>query len=374
MRFDSYDAVVIGGGFYGCVVARELRKYFERVLLLEKEHQLLERASYRNQARVHHGYHYPRSILTSLRSRLNFPRFIAEYADAVVSPSAQYYAIARTFSKVCASQFTLFCNRINAPLRPAPHDVKASFNPFHVEDVFSVVEYAFDAAKLRRMLQAQLADVGVEYATCASVDKLAPSPRTCRVIFDTDATTHQVETQYVFNCAYSLINGILSRSGLPLVPMKHEFAEMALIEVPESMRDMGITIMDGPFFATMPFPDRGLHTLHHVRYTPHHSWMDAPGAEYFDARRHFETFRPRSNYGHMIRDAVRYIPALAGTRFVESLWEVKTVLPRSEVDDSRPILFKPLDTFRNIVCVLGGKIDNVFDIQDYIRDFIGALR
>ena len=59
MRFDSYGAVIVGGGFYGCEVARELRRYFDRVLLLENEADLMHGASYNNQARVHQGYHYP---------------------------------------------------------------------------------------------------------------------------------------------------------------------------------------------------------------------------------------------------------------------------------------------------------------------------
>ena len=71
----------------------------------------------------------------------------------------------------------------------------------------------------------------------------------------------------------------------------------------------------------------------------------------------------------MIKDAARYVPALARSRYVESLWEVKTLLPRSEVDDSRPILFKLLEDAPNVICILGGKIDNVFDIADYIHEF-----
>ena len=63
------------------------------------------------------------------------------------------------------------------------------------------------------------------------------------------------------------------------------------------------------------------------------------------------------------------MPALADSRYVDSLWEVKTVLPQSEVDDSRPILFRPVEQMPNIISILGGKIDNVFDILDYIREF-----
>lgn len=75
----------------------------------------------------------------------------------------------------------------------------------------------------------------------------------------------------------------------------------------------------------------------------------------------------------MIRDAgTSYIPCLSGSRLVESLWEVKTILPRSEVDDSRPILFRPVEQAPNVICILGGKIDNIFDIQDYIREFFDS--
>ena len=77
------DVLVIGGGFYGACLALMLRAAGKRVALVEREPVLLGRASLRNQARVHNGYHYPRSILTSLRSRMNYARFIDEYAECV---------------------------------------------------------------------------------------------------------------------------------------------------------------------------------------------------------------------------------------------------------------------------------------------------
>jgi glycine/D-amino acid oxidase-like deaminating enzyme len=58
------DAIVIGGGFYGCEIALELvRLGFEKVVLVEREPGLLRRASFVNQARIHNGYHYPRAYL-----------------------------------------------------------------------------------------------------------------------------------------------------------------------------------------------------------------------------------------------------------------------------------------------------------------------
>ena len=38
------------------------------------------------------------------------------------------------------------------------------------------------------------------------------------------------------------------------------------------MSNYGVTIMDGPFMSSIPFPQRNLHSLTHVRYTPHFTW------------------------------------------------------------------------------------------------------
>lgn len=120
----AYDAIVIGGGFFGCKLSLYLKQYLRRILIVEKEVDLLQRASYVNQARVHNGYHYPRSILTGLRSKVNFPKFINEYQDCVDSSFDKYYAIGKILSKVTANQFKLFCQRIDVPIEPAPQAVK----------------------------------------------------------------------------------------------------------------------------------------------------------------------------------------------------------------------------------------------------------
>ena len=100
-----YDAVVIGGGFFGCRLSLYLKEYMKDVLILEKDGDLLQRASYNNQARVHNGYHYPRSILTALRSRVNFSQFVNEYRECIYNDFDKYYAVGKLFSKLNARQF-----------------------------------------------------------------------------------------------------------------------------------------------------------------------------------------------------------------------------------------------------------------------------
>src|SRR5882672_8416727 len=100
----DYPHIIVGGGTYGCFAALRLAELFGGggVLIIEQEPDIMLRASYNNQARVHGGYHYPRSVLTALRSRINAPRFIAEFKDAIHATTQQYYAVSRRQSNVTA--------------------------------------------------------------------------------------------------------------------------------------------------------------------------------------------------------------------------------------------------------------------------------
>ncbi|MEO7866355.1 MAG: D amino acid oxidase (DAO) family protein, partial [Candidatus Eisenbacteria bacterium] len=176
-----------------------------------------------------------------------------------------------------------------------------------------------------------------------------------------------VTTRSLYNCTYSRLNRLLSASDLPLIHLKHELTEMPLVEVPDEIQGKGFTMMCGPFFSIMPFPPRGLYTLSHVRYTPHAQWADRPGEPWRDPYLVLAGVQKHSNFPHMIRDVSRYMPCLKDCRQVDSLWEVKTVLPKSEVDDSRPVLYREHCGLPNLTCMLGAKIDNIYDVLEVVR-------
>lgn len=360
--------LIIGGGFFGMYLAENFAKKGFSVRLVEKEKQFMARASYANQARVHNGYHYPRSILTALRSRISFPRFINEFKECITSDFEMYYLIGKPLGKVSANQFQKFCERIGAKCEPAPSKIKSLTNPVFIEDSFSVVEYAFDAIKLR--------DVMIERLTASNVMcSLNTSVNTVRQHGDgiylelLNEETNVPETVYadhVFNCTYSRLNYVIANSGIDLVPLKHEMTEICLVKVPDQLKSVGITVMCGPFFSVMPFPPAGLHSFTHVRYTPHYEWEDSPGNCYNDIHASKISAQRNSAWRYIQKDAARYMPILSDCIYQSSLWEVKTVLPRSESDDSRPILFLPHYKLKGFHCVMGGKIDNIYDVINAI--------
>ena len=361
MRSDHCDIAIVGGGFFGCSLAVAFADQGYKVTLVEERAQLLERASYNNQARVHNGYHYPRSILTALRSRINFPKWVESYRECVVDDFDKYYAVARRFSKVSASQFIGFMQRVGSPLNAAPAKIEKLFDPGLIEQVFAVKEFAFDAAKLSLMMQRELARTRVDILMQTRATRIEQAQDRLALTLENNGDTQRLEARHVFNCTYSQINELLSKSSLPRIRLKHELAEMCLVEVPDELKRFGITVMCGPFFSLMPFPARGLHTLSHVRYTPHAAWEDT--AENYRGQDDFKSgARPPSNFRLMQADAQRYMPIISECKQTGSLWEVKTVLPASESDDSRPILFRRDTGLKNLHCVMGAKIDNIFDV------------
>jgi hypothetical protein len=139
------------------------------------------------------------------------------------------------------------------------------------------------------------------------------------------------------------------------------------VDLPSALRGKGITVMDGPYFSLMPFPSTPYHTLSHVRYTPHGSYPTYEQAAGALGR------GLASRADRMIRDAARYVPALAQAVHRESIWGVKTVPARRDGDDARPIVLRRSDHGR-VISLLGSKIDNISDAlrvaEEHLRDAV----
>lgn len=356
---NSFDVIIIGGGFYGCYLAVFLKKFFSSISIMEKASALMTAASYVNQARVHNGYHYPRSLLTALRSHINFQKFIVDYRDCIVSDFKKIYAISKTNSKTSASQFKKVCSIIGAPLKISDAKTKSMFNMNLIEEVFDVYEVAFDAVKIEQVLQNKLRKEKVNLIFNTEVQSVKKWKRNKLCVRLENG--EEYVASYVINCTYAGINALLKNSHLPLLPFKYEMTEVALVDVPREIKNMGITVVDGPFFSLMPFPSENLHSLTHVRYTPHYSWTDKDMSQSVEKKRENDL---SSNFIFMQKDAERYLPILKNDRYIKSLYATKTLLLENELDDGRPILFRKDYGLKNFYVVMGGKIDNVYDISE----------
>lgn len=325
-----YDYIIIGGGFFGCMVAQTLPG---KVMLLEKEHDLFLHASTNNQGRVHAGYHYPRHFPTAFSSYVNYARFRNEFHEAVSEDYTMIYPVAYSGHTNAKSYLSLY-KKIGAPLETAPQDIKQLFNKKLIEDVFIGQEATFNPDILKRILLGRLSKVDI--LLNSEVIKIQ------RNVVCLKQT--KIKAKRIILCVYSNTNELLLKSGLPVLPLRLEHTVMPLVSVPGSYKHMGITIMDGEFFSIFPYSKYRSHSIHHVRYTP-------LGGE----------------YKTIYEDVVRYIPALKGMVHKGDICETKTILSGNDRDDGRPVLFRKNYCIDGLDIIVGAKLDNIYDLFNKMK-------
>lgn len=339
----TYDNLIIGGGFFGCMIAEHLKG---NNIVLEKENKILTRASVNNQARVHNGYHYPRHLLTAKSSHANYEKFISEFTPAVKRYGPMLYPIAYG-GKTTAANFRSIYSSLGCPIRKATKSQCGLFNKDLIEDVFSVEEAVFDGDILRNIL-IDRANYEIEFNSdvlmigdngeCLSV------AYTSNDLFNLKPEVKIVRAKRVFLCAYDGTNEILRRSSMPEVNYIVEKTLMPLVKIPKKYRKLSITIMDGDFFSVMPFPMQSCHSIHHVKLTPE-----------------------RAGFDSFYQDLIKFIPGMEGTKHVGDVYENKVIFPTNKENDGRPILYhKDYNGIKGLDVVVGGKLDNIYDVFHYL--------
>ena len=151
----TYDKIILGAGLYGLYAAQKCGAAGQRVLVLERDPAPFMRATYINQARVHMGYHYPRSYSTAIKSAHYFERFCRDYGFCLHTEFDQVYATSAHFSWTNAAEFRRFCAAAEIRCDDVPPE--KYFNPGLCDGAFLTTEYTYDAQVLKRWFLEQLA-------------------------------------------------------------------------------------------------------------------------------------------------------------------------------------------------------------------------
>ena len=372
-----YDRIIIGAGLYGLYAALFCAKRGDNCLVLEYDSEAFERATYINQARVHMGYHYPRSLSTAVKSAGYFNRFNEDYGFCVLDKFDQIYATSAHFSWTNAEQFQKFCRAANIRCDEMP--VSKYFKTGVCDGAFMTEEYTYDAHILRDWYLEQLekySNVKIEFG--ARIDRIQRKEDLYEVKMADESV---YESRFVLNSTYASCNQILQKCvDFPAESfgIKYELCEIILCEVDAKLKDTGLTVMDGPFFSIMPFGKTGVHSLTSVTFTPHMtSYEKVP---HFECQAKSNGFcspaqlgncndcivKPETAWNYMSGLAHKYMRDDLKFEYKESLFSMKPILKASEVDDSRPTVVKVHSSEPYMVSVLSGKINTVYDLDDIL--------
>lgn len=369
-----YDRIIVGGGFYGLYSALHCGKKKEHILVLECDSMLFKRATYINQARIHQGYHYPRSLSTALKSAGYFERFNKNFEFCINKEFNKVYATSSKYSWTDRMQFLNFCKAAGIPCEELHPE--RFFKNRMCDGAFLTREYTYDAIILRDYFIDKLNDfknVEIFYnVDIRSIEKTNNS-----YVIKT-ADKKEYTSKFILSATYASTNQLLEMVGCEKFRIKYELCEIILCDVNDKLHKYGFTVMDGPFFSLMPFGKTGLHSLTSVTFTPHTTSYDAvPTFPCQDKSNGYcSTFRlgncndcparPETAFPYMAGLARKYLKDEYKFFYHSSLFSMKPILMSSEIDDSRPTVIRIYSRNPTFVGVLSGKINTVYDLEEVL--------
>lgn len=376
----NFDKIIIGAGLYGLYAAGKCGDRGEKVLVLEYDSAPFQRATYINQARVHMGYHYPRSLTTAVKSAGYFKRFVEDFGFCIYDTFDQVYATSDKFSWTNARQFMDFCRAAGIKCE----EVAASryFNPGMCDGAFMTREYTYDAKILQEYYEEQLKDkAGVTILYGTRIHRIVRKSTDFEIWLEDESC---FTAPFVLNASYASVNQIIDKTeGMEkeFFNIKYELCEIILCKPSDTLKGTGITVMDGPFFSIMPFGKTGLHSLTSVTFTPHVTSYDTcpsfqcqtglTGKEACTPENlgncNICPHKPDSAWPYMSHLADKYMKKEYAYTYQKSLFSMKPILKSSEVDDSRPTAIRILSREPAFISVLSGKINTVYDLDDYLE-------
>lgn len=326
---------VIGGGLFGCTAAIYAARAGHKVMLFEKNDDIMQEATRVNQFRLHDGYHYPRSDETVEECRDSMESFLSEYGGALdVRGGEKFYAIARG-SKTSAEQYLDFCEKHRMPWELIA-DRPDLFNYDLLEAVFAVDEDRVHYPSLKGMVTDKLAEAGVEVVTNA-----VPPDWNC-------GGKGQWIDHFVI-AGYASTNEILNELECDPIQIQYEMVEKPQILMPEKYKNTSAVVMDGPFGCIDPCHIPGVHQMGHVHWSVNSRDTDTKNnlAYIPESCRH-------SKAGQMVGSLGEYLPPVKEAVRINSQYVYRAVLPNVDDTDERPTIVWPIRD--DVTMIFSGKL------------------
>lgn len=372
---EKFDKIIIGSGFYGLYSALFCGKKGDNVLVIEYDDSSFKRASYINQARVHMGYHYPRSYSTAIKSSSYFKRFNDDYGFCILDSFDKIYATSKNFTWTNAKQFKNFCKSTNIICDEV--FTNEYFNEGMCDGAFLTKEYTYDAQILKNFFLDEIKkypNIQIRYKQKINDVKIINE----NYLINLESNVI-VQSGFILNASYASVNQILDVFKFEKFKIKYELCEVIICKVNDELRNKGFTIMDGPFFSIMPFGKTGFHSLTSVSDTPHKTCKDLlPKFDCQDKSKGFCSskqlgncndcnVKPETSWFYMKNLASKYLKSKFSFEYSHSLFSVKPILMNSEINDSRPTVLRQFSSKPFFYSVLSGKINTVYDLDEILK-------
>lgn len=355
---------IIGGGIFGMTSALVLSKYFQ-VTVFERNNDILEEASYKNQYRHHMGYHYPRSVPTVQEAKEAKISFENMYGAAIMRNFPSYYAVDKKHSLTSAKKFLSFCKSMGLPYRMSYPD--ADFlNRSSVSVSVQTPEAAYDYEKLKRIIKKRIRsskNIVTRLNAKAINTELTPIGKKV-LTYQYAGRTKKTTFDYIINATYANRNAFCGWMDFFEEPMLFNFKEIVLIKLP-TKKKLAVTIIDGPFATFLPTKKLGYFTFGDVPLSVHRTRV----GKQIDINSW--SHNKYSRWTVMQKRSAKRFPILKDAKYINSMFVVLPIYPQTQKNADRPTDV----TSHGFGCwsILSGKIITAVSAAERILSEIQSL-
>lgn len=314
---------ILGGGLYGCHLARHFMDLDQYVELHDIAPRLFSGASGAMPARLHCGAHYPRSKVTREACQKHRVEFMSEYSQFTRGVPCNIYAVALDSMLDFGTYRQILLGELQCIDVAVPQD----FGVFGVEGAVLTDE--------RHVIVDDMRDYFTQYLGNAVVLNARHDEV---VLIDSPEWDLTIDATFCQNDAAGI-----------------DRYEVCLTMILEGDTERAITVMDGPFPSLYPWKEsESLCSLTSARYTPIEKFATADVARQF--RDKLTQRRIDQQASLMVKQMAEYYPAVRDMRIVDHKIAIRA-MPASK-SDAR--LIEVVMVGNRAVRIRAGKIDAIF--------------
>jgi hypothetical protein len=346
MKNKGLKAVVIGGGVHGLSSSISLARENIKVTLLERCLGLMEGSSRATQNRAHLGYHYPRSPETAIECIKGLKFFEERYPSALFYVGEDYYLIEKNESKTSFEEFKRFCDEVGLPYK-IEMPVDELYNKEFIDGSFKVNEPVYNPEILKRLLEKEALEEGVEIHTEAEVVGSEEDRGEYKVISLERGELKEYKANLILNSTYANTNKTLKALNLEEDMIKYYLQNTEVVLARNKKTIPALTIVDGPFVTLLPFI-KGEDSKLFLVYDVLNSILKQKEGFFL------EDSIKSTNWTKMVNHGDKYFPFFRDLEYICSLYGSRPI-PVEVVDDSRQTRIKAHKKFSGIYSILEGK-------------------
>lgn len=322
---------IVGGGWVGCHLAYKLKDTHE-ITLFEKNDLLFRETSYKNQNRLHYGFHYSRNHKTRQMCKETFSQFMDEYGFLTKEIPNNFYCVPNTKSFIDYVTYLEIFRDFDKQIT----DVKYN----DVEGCINTGERHIDFDLASTFFNNHLKDV----------------------IINRNVSKNELkELSKEYDLVINATNNHIKHSN-----RNNSFYELTISLLYKKIKDINfdsLTMVDGDFFSIYPYKD-DIYTLTDVEHTPIRKFNSVTKLNGFIKTINQDFIDKKIS--RMEKKVKHYLPEFdSHYEYHDYFLSTKSKIV-SMSDERYPII----DKKDNIINCFTGKIQGIYIIEKYIQDEI----